>query len=88
MLPLCPHLTFAKPYHQTAQPQNLAVGMKLWGCVLEVAPEGLTVSLPHGLRGTVAPEEVGDTYSAVLCAVCIVMFCVLCAVLFAVCLIR
>jgi hypothetical protein len=27
--------------------------------VLEVAAEGLTVSLPHGLRGTVAPEDVG-----------------------------
>jgi hypothetical protein len=40
------------------EPQNLAVGMKLWGCVLEVAPAGLTVSLPHGLRGTVTPEEV------------------------------
>eukprot|EP00878_Enallax_costatus_P014766 GHUV01015450.1.p1 GENE.GHUV01015450.1~~GHUV01015450.1.p1 ORF type:complete len:212 (+),score=55.15 GHUV01015450.1:127-762(+) len=37
--------------------KTLAVGMKLWGCVLEVSPESLTVSLPHGLRGTVAPKD-------------------------------
>ena len=36
--------------------------MKVWGVLLEVAPRGLTVSLPHGLRGHVAPEEVsGDS---------------------------
>uniref|UniRef100_A0A383V4G5 S1 motif domain-containing protein n=1 Tax=Tetradesmus obliquus TaxID=3088 RepID=A0A383V4G5_TETOB len=46
--------------------KNLAAGMKLWGCVLEVAPEGLTVSLPHGLRGTVAPEEASDVLSLML----------------------
>jgi hypothetical protein len=28
--------------------------------VLEVAAEGLIVSLSHGLRGTVAPEEVRE----------------------------
>lgn len=39
-------------------PQSLAVGMKLWGMVLEVSPRGLVVSLPQGLRGSVAPEEV------------------------------
>ena len=32
--------------------------MKLWGMVLEVAPQRLTISLPHGLRGTVEPKEV------------------------------
>ncbi len=39
-------------------PQNLTLGMKVWGIVLEVAPRGLTISMPHGLRGHVAPEEV------------------------------
>jgi hypothetical protein len=38
--------------------QTLAVGMKLWGMVLEVTPKALVVSLPQGLRGSVAPEEV------------------------------
>jgi hypothetical protein len=48
--------------------------------MLEVAPEGLTVSLPHGLRGTVAPEEVGNRFhtgpfqSGTFCTV----YCVLC----------
>jgi rRNA biogenesis protein RRP5 len=32
--------------------------MKLWGMVLEVTPKALVVSLPQGLRGTVAPDEV------------------------------
>lgn len=38
--------------------QKLVVGMRLWGMVLEVTPKGLQVSLPHGLRGSVAPDEV------------------------------
>lgn len=38
--------------------QNLAVGMRLWGAVLEASPRGLTVALPHGLRGRVSPAEV------------------------------
>lgn len=39
--------------------QKLVVGMRLWGIVLEVTPRGLGISLPHGLRGHVAPQEVG-----------------------------
>lgn len=46
--------------------QTLCVGMKLWGCVLEVSPESLTVSLPHGLRGTVAPKDTSDILAAML----------------------
>lgn len=38
--------------------QNLAVGMRVWGSVLEVSQRGLTVGLPHGLRGRVSPAEV------------------------------
>ena len=38
--------------------QNLAVGMRLWGAVLEASPRGLTIALPHGLRGRVSPAEV------------------------------
>jgi len=38
--------------------QKLVVGMRLWGMVLEVTPKGVQVSLPDGLRGAVAPEEV------------------------------
>ena len=40
-------------------PQSLEVGVKVWGMVQEVSARGLTISLPHGLRGTVAPQEVG-----------------------------
>lgn len=32
--------------------------MRVWGMVLEVTPKGIQVSLPHGLRGSVAPGEV------------------------------
>eukprot|EP00955_Chlamydomonas_euryale_P018704 199588-Chlamydomonas_euryale.AAC.2 len=38
--------------------KQICVGMRLWGAVLEVAARGLTVSLPHGLRGHVVPAEV------------------------------
>lgn len=47
--------------HTTAGPpalQSLSVGTKLWGAVMEVSPHGLVVSLPHGLRGSVAYAEV------------------------------
>ena len=33
--------------------------MRIWGMVLEVSDKGLQVSLPSGLRGAVAPDEVG-----------------------------
>jgi hypothetical protein len=35
--------------------------MKVWGMVLECSPRGLVVSLPQGLRGHVAPEEVSHS---------------------------
>ncbi|KAG1654779.1 hypothetical protein FOA52_007439 [Chlamydomonas sp. UWO 241] len=44
--------------------KQLAVGMRVWGVVLEVAPHGLTVSLPHGLRGHVGPEDACDAIAA------------------------
>lgn len=44
--------------------QNLHVGTRLWGMVLEVTPRGLVVSLPYGMRGTVAPEQVRSSASA------------------------
>lgn len=41
-------------------PQKLVVGQRLWGMVLETSNRGLTISLPHGLRGHVAPTEASD----------------------------
>ena len=32
--------------------------MRLWGMLLEVTDRRLVVSLPHGLRGSIDPEEV------------------------------
>jgi len=40
--------------------KKLVVGMRMWGMVLEVTPKGLQISLPDGLRGTVALEEACD----------------------------
>ncbi len=40
------------------------MGTGLWGMVLEVTPRGLVVSLPYGMRGTVAPEQVRDELNA------------------------
>ena len=45
--------------------QNLTVGMRLWGAVLEATPRELIISLPHGLRGHVPPHEV-HTIRAIL----------------------
>ncbi|GAX80532.1 hypothetical protein CEUSTIGMA_g7970.t1 [Chlamydomonas eustigma] len=47
-------------YVELLKAKNLSVGMKVWGILLEVAPRGLTVSLPHGLRGHVVPSEASD----------------------------
>ena len=38
--------------------QSLSVGAKVWGCVAEIHPKELIVSLPHGLRGRVSGPEV------------------------------
>lgn len=51
-----PHLR--RRYVELLKAKNLSIGMRVWGVLLEVAPRMLTVSLPHGLRGHVAPEEV------------------------------
>ncbi len=40
--------------------QNLTVGAKLWGSVLEIGPRELVISLPHGLRGHVAYTQASD----------------------------
>jgi rRNA biogenesis protein RRP5 len=40
--------------------------MRLWGAVLEVSPRRLVVSLPHGLRGSVRPEEASDALHELL----------------------
>ncbi|KAG2498018.1 hypothetical protein HYH03_004276 [Edaphochlamys debaryana] len=40
--------------------KNLQAGTRVWGMVLEVTPRGLVVSLPHGLRGHVAPDQASD----------------------------
>ena len=34
---------------------------KVWGCVAEIHPKELIVSLPHGLRGRVSGPEVCQT---------------------------
>lgn len=46
--------------------KSLSLGMRLWGMVLEVTPRGLVVSLPQGLRGTVAPDEASDVLRQML----------------------
>ena len=58
------HLSHAFPPHlccryvELLKAKSLCIGMRVWGILLEVAPRLLTVSLPHGLRGHVVPEEV------------------------------
>lgn len=46
--------------------QNLTEGGKVWGAVLDVADKRLTVSLPHGLRGTVNAEDASDVLTALM----------------------
>ena len=43
--------------------QALTVGSKVWGAVAEVTAKELIISLPHGLRGHVAPAEASPAYS-------------------------
>jgi hypothetical protein len=43
------------------------VGAKVWGTLLEVTRQRLVVSLPHGLRGFVAPVAAGDIMHSLLC---------------------
>lgn len=38
--------------------QNLSVGAKVWGAVLEITSKELIISLPHGLKGHVPAAEV------------------------------
>ncbi|KAK9832620.1 hypothetical protein WJX81_004603 [Elliptochloris bilobata] len=40
--------------------KSLGEGARVWGTVAEVGARGLVVSLPHGLRGHVAPAEASD----------------------------
>lgn len=40
--------------------QNLSVGARVWGAVQEVTLKRLVISLPHGLRAFVAPEDASD----------------------------
>ena len=49
-------LTASVLTHRRAQ--NLNVGTKLWGVVVDVSNSRLTVALPSGLRGTVRAAEV------------------------------
>jgi hypothetical protein len=46
--------------------KTLSVGMKLWGAVAEVSARDLVISLPHGLKGFVAPAEASDALAAQL----------------------
>jgi hypothetical protein len=46
--------------------KTLSVGMRLWGAVAEVSARDLVVSLPHGLKGFVAPAECSDALAAQL----------------------
>lgn len=39
-----------KSYVELLKPRSLHKGMKLWGCVSEIARDTLIVSVPHGLR--------------------------------------
>lgn len=48
--------------------QNLAVGTKLWGSVVEVLPKELVISLPHGLRGHVSYREASDVLAELAAA--------------------
>jgi hypothetical protein len=57
-----PSLTHWEPHLQ-----NVAVGAKIWGIVLEVTRQRLVISLPHGLRGFVDPVAAGDVMHSLLC---------------------
>jgi len=46
--------------------KTLSVGMKLWGAVAEVSARDVVISLPHGLKGFVAPAEASDALAAQL----------------------
>lgn len=56
----CTSLTKRTCFSSPPRTQKLVVGQRLWGMVQEVSPRGLVVSLPHGLRGHVAPKEASD----------------------------
>ena len=43
--------------NNTSHTQALTVGSKVWGAVAEITAKELIISLPHGLRGHVAPAE-------------------------------
>lgn len=47
--------------------QNVSVGMRILGIVLEVSSKGLTVSLPQGMRGHVDPAQVSGSSAASPC---------------------
>ena len=42
------------------------MGSRLLGCVVAVGAKGLTVSLPHGLKGHVTPKETSDVAARLL----------------------
>ncbi|EFJ44854.1 rRNA processing protein Rrp5/programmed cell death protein 11 [Volvox carteri f. nagariensis] len=46
--------------------KDLHAGTRVWGMVLEVTPRGLVVSLAHGLRGYVAPNQASDVLALML----------------------
>ena len=48
---------------ETLKFKNLRNGAKMLGVVSEITPKGLVVSLPNGLRGTVARSEVSDIFT-------------------------
>lgn len=37
--------------------KHLTVGAKIWGCILNISSNGLSISLPDGLKGFVPIEE-------------------------------
>ena len=47
---------------ETLKYKSLRPGAKILGVVSEVTPRGLVMSLPDGLRGTVARDEVSDAF--------------------------
>ncbi|CAI5470916.1 unnamed protein product [Closterium sp. Yama58-4] len=46
--------------------QDATPGTQLWGCVAEVTPSGLLISLPHGVFGFADVAEVSDQISGCL----------------------
>ncbi|KAK3250540.1 hypothetical protein CYMTET_40083 [Cymbomonas tetramitiformis] len=55
-------------YVELLKHKTLSVGMKLWGAVLEVNERDLAISLPHGLRGYVTPDEASDVLAEMIAA--------------------